>query len=186
MLQGSFNRQLEFANSNIIIKSKRGRKKQPLNAGNVLNVDPSYKLNSKQLQGWTFKHVMSITGKKGVDGLIITNENLFSSVGGVYAVYLEDKLLYIGVCSNTFQHRWVNKLSNKNCKRVFRHFKGVYLAEQAKTSGEHVEVYFLPLSAIREQYPDNRWVNQYGVESELIKHYDPPININLKLKKRVQ
>lgn len=157
-------------------ESKVGRKKQPNNTGKVLEVDHSLSLNCKHLQGWKFDHSMIITGEKGRDAVIVTNEKMFLSVGGVYAVYHHDELLYIGSYTNSFQYRWINKLSNKNCKRVFRHFKGAKLQEKVRESDVHAHVYVLPLNLIRQKYPDIRWVNQYGVESELIRHFNPPMN----------
>jgi hypothetical protein len=167
--------------------TKMGRKKQPINVGDVLEVDEDLALNSKHLQGWKFFHSMIITGKrKFEEGIIVTDEKHFTSIGGVYAVYHGDELIYIGSYTNSFQHRWINKLTNKNCVKLFRHFKGEHLAEQVRKTNTPVNVYVLPLSQINKKFPDNRWVNQFGVESELIKHYLPALNKHHKPKGRIQ
>ena len=153
-----------------------GNMEKVYTVGNMLEVNTNLALNNKQLQGWTFYHSLVINGKEGKDAIVVTNKKHFVTVGGVYAVYHKDQLLYIGSFSHTFQNRWINKQTNKNCVRVFRHFKGDFLAEQARNTKEDVHVYVLPLYNIKQQYVDNRWVNQMGVESELIKHYEPPLN----------
>jgi hypothetical protein len=152
----------------------------------IVELEPSFSVanKTKQLQGWTFHYTMTITGQRGEKAIDIVNQEKFESLGGLYAVYHDEELVYIGEYSNSFQSRWVNKRSNSNCERTFRHFKGDKLAEQARKTNKHVHVYVLPLSSIREKFPDNRWVNQHGVEAELIRHYNPPMNKQHKVKKK--
>jgi hypothetical protein len=133
-------------------------------------------VETKQLEGWTFHHTMTITGHRGSKSIEVVNDEKYNSIGGLYAVYQNNQLLYIGEYSNSFQARWLNKKPNSNGELKFRHFKGEYLAEQARSKSQEVLVYVLPLSSIKQQFPDNRWVNQHGIEAELIKHYNPPLN----------
>ena len=103
----------------------------------------------------------------------VINENLFNEVGGVYAVYVKGVLKYIGSYSHSFQRRWVNKLKNKNCKRIERHFKYHELAEMA--NGSVVNVYAISNRTLQEMF-NNPFVNPVGVEYRMIKEYMPELN----------
>lgn len=106
------------------------------------------------------------------ESVTIVDQDLFDSVGGVYAVYVDERLVYIGSYSNTLQQRWINKKLTK-----FVHFKADILKEMAKETNSIVEVFSLPVYSIKEQLFDSEYINQESVESRLIEVIDPPMNV---------
>lgn len=123
----------------------------------------------KELSGLPFELVMKFTSDK----YDVMNEDIFNTIGGVYAVFIDSLLKYVGVYSHTFQHRWVNKMKNKNCVRIERHFKYHELAEMA--DDQMVEVYALTEDKINDIF-NSPFVNPVGIEYRLIKDYMPPLN----------
>jgi len=123
----------------------------------------------KTLCDLPFDLVMKFT----VDNYDVVNEKLFNEKGGVYAVYVDDILKYIGSYSHSFQNRWVNKQKNKNCVKIERHFKYHQLAEMA--NGSMVDVYAISNTTLQEMF-NNPFVNPVGVEYRLIKEYMPELN----------
>ena len=125
-------------------------------------------LNSVLINGLVFKKAFFFNQNH----FIVEDQDLFDSVGGVYAVYVKDVLQYIGSYSNTLQQRWINKRLDK-----FIHFKADLLKEMAKETNDEVYVYALTRDSIREQLFDSEYINQESVESRLIEVIDPPMNV---------
>jgi len=125
-------------------------------------------LNSVLINGLVFKKAFVFNE----NSVTVEDQNLFDSVGGVYAVYIRGALQYIGSYSNTLQQRWINKRLDK-----FVHFKANTLKELAKASATDVVVFALTRDSIREQLFDSEYINQESVESRLIEVIDPPMNV---------
>jgi hypothetical protein len=123
-------------------------------------------LERKLINGLVFKKAFSFNK----EFFHLINQELFNSVGGVYAVYVNEKLVYIGSYSNTLQQRWINKRLDK-----FVHFKADILKEMVDSN--LVFVYALTRDSIREQLFDSEYINHESVESRLVEVCNPPLNI---------
>lgn len=125
-------------------------------------------MNTKLINGLVFKKAFYF--KEGCFG--VYDLNLFESIGGVYVVYANNTLQYIGSYSNKLQQRWINGKLNK-----FIHFKAKVFIEMSKASSTEVIIYALTRKSIREQLLDSEYINHESVESRLIEILNPPMNI---------
>jgi len=133
-------------------------------------------LATKKLEEFEFFHTLTINSD-----MFVVEDSLrhYKQDGGVYLVYYNGELWYIGCYSISFQERWVNKIKNKNCVNQHRHFKYLELQEMAQSGS--VEVYSISNEEIRK-ITGCKWVNQASVEIELIKIFNPPMNTSHKHK----
>ena len=111
------------------------------------------------------------------NGLVkIINPDLVKEIAGVYAVVLNKETIYIGSYSNTLQNRWFNVNSHRDCKKVFRHFKGEMISEMAYDLDKSAKVYAITLNQIKKKFNNHEYINHQSVELILIEKTKPILN----------
>lgn len=88
----------------------------------------------------------------------IVDHHLFNSKRGVYAVYFNDDVQYVGKYSNGLKNRWKN------------HFK-IKTFLQDSTSGEF-KVYACDVDFLKKSYDNStsQFINQAGVEQMILEN----------------
>lgn len=129
---------------------------------------------TKNIEGITFTKAITL-GPLCEDGrveFIVEGWIKKEKSAGVYAVFKDEEVIYIGSYKRGIISRWLYPK-----KRDLYHFKKPLVVERLQ-KGETIHVYAQSESSVKEEIncTNNIWVNVAGIEARLIERCNPPWN----------
>ena len=119
----------------------------------------------KEVKGLTFRHALdfSLSGDQ-VCPKVIGSEEAWKVCPGVYVVFEDSQLVYIGSYNYGMRYRWIRKREGE----VY-HFKRPNVMGSLK-NGKTVKLFAEDEAKLKEQLSqqDNPWVNAAGIEAYLV------------------
>ena len=116
----------------------------------------------KKIEGLDFRLALQFHLKGDQVGYRVHGDE-WPKVPGVYAVYENDTLVYIGKYQNGVLYRWVKK------KGDLYHFKKDHVAASLR-DGKTVQVFAEHEKALKTKIDSStsRWINASGIEAHLV------------------